>query len=100
MSAIGPRNLFATVRHLGLPRRTFVFLFLLNLLGALLDLIGVVLLLPILEIIQAGGGSAIDKLQGQHWTILRNVSVYLGIPISLGSLLLLSFAFVLARQYI
>ena len=100
MSAIRPTNLLATVRHLGLPRRTFVYLFLLNLLGAGLDLIGVVLLLPILEIIQAGGGSAIDKLQGQHWTILRNVSAQIGIPISLGLLLFISFTFVLARQFI
>jgi ABC-type multidrug transport system fused ATPase/permease subunit len=100
MSSIRPGNLLATVRHLGLPRRTFVYLFLLNLLGAGLDLLGVVLLLPILEIIQAGGGSAIDKLQGQHWTILRNVSAQIGIPISLGLLLLISFTFVLARQFI
>ena len=91
MSAIRPTNLLATVRHLGLPRRTFVYLFLLNLLGAGLDLLGVVLLLPILEIIQAGGGAAIDKLQGQHWTILRNVSAQIGIPISLGLLLFISF---------
>ena len=59
MTAIGPKYLLAIVRRLGLPRRTFVYLFLLNLLGAGLDLLGVVLLLPILEIIQAGGGAAI-----------------------------------------
>lgn len=100
MTAIGPKFLLAIVRRLGLPRRTFVYLFLLNLLGAGLDLLGVVLLLPILEIIQAGGGAAIDKLQGHHWTVLRNVSNYIGIPISLGLLLFVSFAFVLARQVI
>ena len=100
MSAIAPTKLLATVRRLGLPRRTFVFLFLLNLLGAGLDLLGIVLLLPILEIIQAGGGAAVDKLQGHHWTLLRHISAQIGFPIGLGFLLMLSFAFVLARQVV
>ena len=78
----------------------FAWLLFLDLLTVFFDLLGVVLVLPILEVIQAGGGAAIDKLQGRHWTLMRETSASIGIPLSLGLLLSLSFGFILLRQVV
>ena len=82
------KSRFDQARRLGLPLRIFAILLFLDLLTVCFDLLGVVLLLPIFEIIQAGGANSIDKLQGRHWTIMRDLSVQTGIPISLGTLLI------------
>jgi len=98
MNLIGKNSPVARARRLGLPTHVFVCLLALNLTGVFFDLVGIVLLLPILEIIQAGGSVAIDTMQGRHWVVIRELSSYTGVPVSLGSLLALSFGFLVLRQ--
>ena len=97
MILIRPREIVAIARRLGLPLRVFVYMLFLNILSICFELIGVALLLPIFEMIQSGVAN-IDKLQGRHWTLMRDVAGSIGVSINLGLLLSLSFAFVLLRQ--
>jgi ATP-binding cassette, subfamily B, bacterial MsbA len=91
-------EVLAIMRRLGLPLRIFAFLLLLNLLSIFFEVAGIGMLLPIFEVLRAGGTAAIDQAQGRHWEVMRNVSAHLGIPISLGLLLGLSFVFIVLRQ--
>jgi ATP-binding cassette, subfamily B, bacterial MsbA len=92
------RELVPLARRLGLPLRVMAALVLLNLLWIGFEGLGVGLLLPIFELLRAGGDLASDKLSGRHWEIIRDVSAHLGIPVSLGLLLGISFGFLLLRQ--
>lgn len=97
MILIRPRDIIAIARRLGLSLRVFSYLLFLNFLSICFELLGVALLLPIFELIQAGATN-VDKLQGRHWVLMRDVAGSIGISISLGLLLGLSFGFVVLRQ--
>lgn len=84
--------------RLGLSRRTVVLLFLGNALAIIFEALGVATLLPIFEMLRSGGTVDSAKLTGRHWDMLREVASVLGIPITLGFLLLLSFVMICMRQ--
>lgn len=85
-------------RRLGLSVRALGFIMVLQLLSILFEVAAVALLLPIFQIIRAGQLGAADQLKGQFWDIAREVSAYVGIPITLGLLLSISFISILTRQ--
>jgi ABC-type multidrug transport system fused ATPase/permease subunit len=94
-------KILVIARHLGVPRRVLLFLFLLNCTSVLFEVAGVGMLLPVFELLQAGGSSpeaGLARLQGRHWDILRNLSAQSGIPITLGLLLSISFGLIVMRQ--
>lgn len=86
-------------RRIGVPLRVLTFLFGLNVLALFFESAGVSLLLPIFEILRAGGSFAgAAELKGKHWELLRDATASIGIPLSLGFLLVVSFCFILFRQ--
>ena len=91
-------SLIALVRRFGLSLRVIMVLLFLNLLVVLLEGIGVAMLLPMFELLSAGSASAADQLSGRHWDLMRSASAATGIPLTLGSLLAVSFGFILLRQ--
>jgi ABC-type multidrug transport system fused ATPase/permease subunit len=92
------RNLVAMMRRLSISVRLMIFLFGLNMVAVLLEGLGVAMLLPIFELLRVGGSAESSELKGRQWDILRDVSSQLNIPLSLGLLLGVSFAFILLRQ--
>jgi ABC-type multidrug transport system fused ATPase/permease subunit len=97
-SLLKPSEIFAIARRLGLPLRVFGYLLLMNLFSIAFELLAIGMLFPILEVMRAGGESAIGTLKGTHWEIMHRVSAFVGVPITLGLLLSLSFGFVILRQ--
>ncbi len=91
-------DFLGTSRRLGLARRDMALVVGLGLAQALCEAGAVMLLLPGLQFIQAGGDVA--RLTAQHapWRGIVAVFGALGIPVSLASILMLAFAAVLARQ--
>lgn len=91
------RELVRTMRWFGLSLRVMTFLFFMNLLSTLFEALGISMLLPIFELLRSGGTVESADLKGRHWEILRDVSADLNIPLTLGLLLGVSFAFLLIR---
>jgi len=85
-------------RRLGLSVRALAFLMFIQLVSLCFEVVAVAMLLPIFQIVRAGQVGAVDKLGGRFWEIAREVSAYVGIPITLGLLLSISFASILLRQ--
>ena len=85
-------------RRIGVSLRVLALLFGLNVLSLIFESAGVSMLLPIFELLRAGGSFAGAELKGWHWEIMRNASASVGIPLSLGLLLGISFCLILLRQ--
>ena len=100
MGLIDIRELLAMLRRLGMSLRVFAFVLFLNVLCVGFEIAGIGVLLPVFELLRAGGSASIDQLQGRHWEIMRSISAHVGIPITLSLLLAISFCFVLLRQLV
>lgn len=92
------RSFFKITRTLGLSRRLMAYLLFVSMVSVVFEALGIAMLLPVLEILSAGGTVNFATLQGRHWDVIRAVSGYTGIPVTLGSLLSLSFLFICIRQ--
>jgi ABC-type multidrug transport system fused ATPase/permease subunit len=94
------RNSFAqfltTIRRFGVSWRMVAVLMGLQLLSIASEAAGIATLLPVFERLQHGT----EAFQGPHWSVLRTASDRLGIPLSLGVLLSISFVFLLIRQLV
>jgi ABC-type multidrug transport system fused ATPase/permease subunit len=97
MTSIRPGQIFRIAGRLGLSRRVFVLLLILNLVSALFEVLGLSMLLPIFELLQNANGQAAD-LRGKHWELMRSFSDRLGFSITLELLLVVSFGFLIVRQ--
>lgn len=93
-----PLEFVAIARRLSVPLRTMTVIVLLNLVSIVLEGIGIGMLLPIFEVLQHGKGLDFSTLKGWYWDVLRDVTASLGVPLSLGTLLLISFTFLVIRQ--
>ena len=85
-------------RRLGLSWRVMPFLFALNILAIAFEAAGISMLLPIFEILRAGGSVDPAQLSGRHWDLIRAAAASIGVPVSLGVLLGVSFALICMRQ--
>jgi subfamily B ATP-binding cassette protein MsbA len=94
----GIKNLIDILTRMGISPLRVAMLVALSMCTVVLEGIGVAILLPIFEIFQAGDAASIDTLQGRHWEILRAAAGFFGVKITLGLLLAVSFAFIVARQ--
>ncbi len=92
------KNLTAILRRLGIPPIQVAVPVSLSVVSAVLEGVGVAILLPIFEIFKAGDAASIDTLQGKHWDFLRSIAGFFGLKVSLALLLCISFAFIVARQ--
>ena len=92
--------LMEVARRLRLPLRKMVGLLFLNLLWIAFEAIGVAVLYPVLKLIQGENLEAKGQFAGRYWRALHQLSALTGIPISLGVLLLISFAFLSMRQVV
>lgn len=92
------RSLLASVDRIGLPRRTALLLLVFHGLGTAMELLGLLILLPVFQYVQAEGN--IPALVEQHSLWRHLVSAYstIGLPPTLVVLLLSSFFFLLLRQ--
>lgn len=92
------KTFMRVTRTLGLSRRLMAYLVFVNLVVLAFEAAGIAMLLPVFEILRAGGTVDIATLQGYHWTVIRNFSSVTGIPITLGLLFSVSFGFICLRQ--
>lgn len=92
------RELVELPRRVGVPLRVLAFLFGLNVVALVFESAGVSILLPIFELLRAGGSMDTAVLKGRHWEIMQQMSAAVGIPLSLGLLLAVSFCLILLRQ--
>ena len=86
------------MRRLQMPMRVVALLFALNILAILCEGLGVAVLLPVFQLLQSGGAIDSVTFHGAHWQILNSIADHLGIKISLGLLLSISFFLILVRQ--
>ncbi len=91
-------DIVVIMRRLQMPMRVVALLFALNLFASLCEGLGVAMLLPVFQLLQAGGTVGSVTVTGAHWQILNSVADDLGIKISLGLLLSISFFLILLRQ--
>ena len=92
------REIFAVSRRLGFRTRWAVGILLLNLGAILFEGIGIGIFLPILEFMNNAGEVQTLAEESRMWREILNVFGALGIPLSLGTLLVLAFCAVLIRQ--
>ena len=85
-------------RRKQLPLRSFPLLILLNMIWIAFEGLGVGLLLPVFELLRAGGDVEVAELEGWHWDALRAAASFVGVGISLGLLLAVSFGLIVFRQ--
>jgi subfamily B ATP-binding cassette protein MsbA len=89
---------FAIARRLNVPLRVMAAVIVLNFVTIAFEGLGIAMLLPIFELLQSGKMLDPGALTGRSWDILRQVTGFLGIPLSLGSLLAISFICLIVRQ--
>jgi ABC-type multidrug transport system fused ATPase/permease subunit len=88
----------AVARRLGLSRRIISVLFGLNILAVLFEGLGIAMLLPIFELLRAGGSVDSAELSGRYWTWIREAAGYVNLPVNLSVLLGASFLFICIKQ--
>lgn len=91
---------FGEAASLGLPARVVIIVLLFQFLSTLMELAGLVLLLPVFQYIQAAGDLTALTAEHAHWRWLVSGYGVVGLQPTLGSLLLTSFAFLLLRQWL
>ena len=85
-------------RRLGLSFRAAAIILALNLGSIVFEGVGVAMLLPIFEYIEAGGDLSHLAARGRYWSGLIEAGQSLGVPINLASLLIVSFGSIILRQ--
>src|ERR1041385_1626685 len=90
----------AVARRLGVSRRLLFFLFTFSLVSIAFEAIGIGILLPVFELLRAGGTVDPAQLPGRHWDLMRHIADHLGVRLSLGLLLGVSFALICLRQLV
>ncbi len=88
----------AISQRFGLSLRTMAFLMSLQLLALGFELVGIGMLLPVFEQLRNGLSNIDANHGGTQWKVLAFVSEWSGVPITLGTLLSVSFAFIVLRQ--
>jgi ABC-type multidrug transport system fused ATPase/permease subunit len=91
-------RLFQIARELGVSRRALVGLLVLDTSRTIVELAAIVTLAPLVQYLQVAGN--VSDLVARHkaWAYLSQAYGYLGLSITLGSLLLTSYTFILLRQ--
>ncbi len=92
------KSFLAIIGRLGLGRRVLVFLLAFNLASIAFEGLGIVMLLPIFDLLRSGNPDSTAQLHGKYWDILRSVAGFFGLQLSLGLLLVVSFLFLASRQ--
>ncbi|MBX9829342.1 MAG: ABC transporter ATP-binding protein/permease [Xanthobacteraceae bacterium] len=85
-------------RRLGLSFRAASIILALNLGSIVFEGVGVAMLLPIFEYIEAGGDLSRLAARGRYWSWLIEAGQGLGVTINLASLLIVSFGAIILRQ--
>lgn len=91
-------NRLQRTRRLGLSFRAAAVILALNLASIVFEGVGVAMLLPIFEYIEAGGDLSHLAARGRYWSALIEAGQWLGVPINLASLLIVSFSSIILRQ--
>ncbi len=92
--------LFAEARRLQLAPRQVVGLLALQLVGTVIELLGIFTLLPVFQYIQADGDVSVLIERHDEWRILVEGYAAFGLPVTLATLLSTSFTFLLVRQIV
>jgi len=95
---VSPIQFLAAARELGFRGRVAAGALLLQLAAVVFESIGLTMLLPVFQFIESAGDTAGLAAQSRLWRALIDVYAALGVPVTLVSLLLASFACILARQ--
>lgn len=91
-----PQAFFKTCRLLGLARSTALTVLCLDLVSVIFEGIGIGMILPVLDYLESSGDTSALAAQSTLWVWLIKVFGWLGIEISLPSLLLASLLFLAA----
>lgn len=91
-------RLFESADRIGLARRSVLLVLMFHALGTVMELLGLLILLPVFQFVQAKGN--VGALVAEHtaWRYLVEVYGIIGLTPSLGVLLSSSFLFLLLRQ--
>ena len=92
------RDVLLFARRLRLPPRVVTSLIGLDIVGIGFEALGIALLLPIIELLRTGHAVSSLEPAGRHWDVIRQIAGHIGIPVTLGLLLAVSFSALLLRQ--
>lgn len=86
------------MRALGMSYRAAAVLLALTLGSVLFEGVGIAMLLPVFEFMQAGGNVAELAAGARHWAFLVDAFNAISVPVNLATLLAVSFGAIIARQ--
>ncbi|MBL26139.1 MAG: hypothetical protein CMM50_01115 [Rhodospirillaceae bacterium] len=89
---------WAAARDLEVTKRTAVLFLGLHLAGTVFESLGIAMILPILQFMQAGNDPAALAAESGLWQKLIDAYGFVGLPVTLPTLLATSFALLLVRQ--
>lgn len=92
------RDYFAIARRLGFPKRDMVVVVGLAVAQSLFEAGAILLLLPVLQFIQANGDLALLQARHAHWPLIVGMHSALDLEVTLAGLLAAAFASILGRQ--
>ncbi len=93
------REGLVVARRLHFSARTIATLIALDIVAIGFEAVGIALFLPIIELLRAGNATGTLEPAGRHWDIIRQIAGHIGIPVTLGVLLGISFGTLLLRQF-
>jgi subfamily B ATP-binding cassette protein MsbA len=91
-------SVFNIARQLGVSRRAIAGLLALDISRTLVELVAILTLAPLVQYLQAAGNVADLVARHKVWAHLEQAYQYVGLSITLGTLLLTSYLFILLRQ--
>jgi len=89
---------FRVSRKMGVTARAEATLLVLLVTAAAFEGVGIGMLLPIFSFVQSAGDMAVMTAESSLWAKLIAVFNFLGIPVTLASLIIISFASIIVRQ--
>ncbi len=92
------KSFIAIAGRIGLTKRVFACLLAFNLASIMFEGLGIIMLLPIFDLLRSGNPEDTGEIKGRFWDILREIFGAVGVPLSLGLLLIISFTFLVSRQ--
>lgn len=92
------RDYVASARRLGMNIRIAATLLIIEFGAIAFEFGGVAVLVPVFQFMQTGGDLSALGAQHEYWAGIIKAHTFLGVEVSLGSLLVTSFALLLARQ--
>ena len=93
-------DFFSHARQLGYKRRWIVVILMLQVFAVIFEGIGIGSVLPILEFMNSGGDIAGLQAETKLWSVIVDITQFLGIRLGFGTLLAAAFLSILLSPYL